>query len=101
MASIRPTTPLPRLGHGLLDRLQLDLDVDPIGDEHATRLERLVPGEAEVLAVDRGRGREADALVAPRVLALAAVLGVEDDLPRDVTDGEVADDAQALGRDDL
>ena len=38
--------------------------------------------------------REAGALVAPRVLALAAALDVERDLAGDVADGEVADEAQ-------
>mgnify|MGYP006996103286 CR=1 FL=1 len=43
------------------DGLGVDLDLHLLADQHAARLEGLVPREAEVLAVDLGAGDEADA----------------------------------------
>ena len=48
------------------DGLDRELDACGLADEQATGLERHVPGEPEVLAVDVGGGAEADALVADR-----------------------------------
>src|SRR3954470_5257603 len=79
-----------------LDGLHLELDVDAIPDEDATCLEQLGPVQAEVLSIEGGRRDESGALVAPRVLRAAAVLDVEDDLPSDIADGEVARHAVAL-----
>src|SRR5690606_16313155 len=59
-------------------------------------LERLVPGEAEVLAVDLGLGREAEDVLAPRVGGGAAELDVEGDLLGHVPDGEVTDDLELV-----
>ena len=50
------------LGGDLLHRLELDRDLDLLADEHAARLERRVPGEAELAAVERGLGGEGDNL---------------------------------------
>jgi len=60
-----------------------------IADQHAACLERLVPLEAELLPVQGALRRETDAFVAPRVLATAAVLGIERDRARDAADGQV------------
>src|SRR5256885_8771821 len=79
---------------GRVDGLHVELDVDAVPDEHAARLEDLVPLEAEILALDRRLRDEADALVAPRVLAAAGGLGVEHDLAGDVADRQRAGDAE-------
>src|SRR5512141_1016758 len=67
-------------GGDLLHGLELDRDLDLLADEHAARLERGVPDEAELAAVEGRLGGEARALVAPGILARAGKLGVEDDL---------------------
>ena len=63
---------------------------DLVADEHAAGLERRVPLDAEVLAVDRAGRREPGLGVAPRVLADAAELEVERDRPGDALDRQVA-----------
>src|SRR5690606_17427289 len=78
------------------DGRALDLDGDLLADQYATGLERLVPGEAEVLAVDLGLGREAEDVLAPRVGGGAAELDVEGDLLGHVPDGEVTDDLELV-----
>src|SRR4026207_399681 len=75
----------------------VDHDVDAIADHHATRLEHLVPGEPELPAVDRGRGAERGAFVAPGILRLTEDLDVEHDVARDALDGQRAVDAQMIG----
>src|SRR5690606_6781439 len=55
-------------------------------------LDELVVRDAEVVAVDGGRGEEGDPLVAPGVRRLAAILAGEDDGPRCAADREVAVD---------
>src|SRR5579862_9666879 len=59
------------------DRLDVDLDVDVLADEHAPRLERLVPLQPVLPAVDASLRGERDALIAPRVLAAAELLDIE------------------------
>ena len=49
-------------GHGL----DVQFDAGRLADEQAAGLERHVPGEPEVFAVDFGRGAESDAFVAER-----------------------------------
>src|SRR5688572_1868938 len=78
---------------GGLNGLDLQLDLDLVADQQAAGLEHLVPPQAEVLAIDRRPGRERHALVAPRILALAAVLDVERHLAGDAADREIAEDA--------
>jgi hypothetical protein len=41
-----------------LDRLDLQLDVDPLADQEAAGLEHLIPPQAEVLPVERRRRDE-------------------------------------------
>src|SRR5690606_24382162 len=79
----------------LLHRLHVQLDPDVVTDEDAARLERLVPAQAPVPAVDLGGRGEARALAAPRILAHSLEDRVERDLHGRVADGEVADDAEA------
>src|SRR4051812_1198143 len=79
--------------------MRLDVNLHIIAHEHAARLERGVPGEAEVAPVDLGLGAEADALAAPRVAAAPLERRVERDLARRAVDRQVADhlEAAALG----
>jgi DNA-binding transcriptional LysR family regulator len=77
------------------DGLDVEVDVDAVADQDAASLEHLIPGESEVLAVDRRLGDEADTLVPPRVLAATTVLDVErylapDAANRQLTNGAVA-----------
>lgn len=76
--------------------LALDLDLDLLADQDAAGLQRLVPGQAELLAVDLGRDREAPDVLAPRVGAGAAVLDGELDRLGDVADGEVTDEGELV-----
>src|SRR6516164_4625782 len=55
-----------------LDELDVESDCDVLADEDAAGFERSVPVEAEVLATDLCCGRQADACVAPRILARGA-----------------------------
>src|SRR5688500_6639981 len=75
----------------------VDRDVDAIADHHTTCLEHLVPGKAELLAVDGRRGAERCPLVAPGILRLTEDLDVEGDLARDALDRQRAVDAQPIG----
>src|SRR5262245_17486665 len=52
---------------GVADRGDVELELDLLGDEDAAGLERGVPGQAPVLAVDGRAALEADAQVAERV----------------------------------
>src|SRR5215831_13858283 len=49
-------------------KLNVERDGDLISHQDASGLERRVPGQAKVFAVDLGRGRQPNALVAPRIL---------------------------------
>src|SRR4249919_2895977 len=51
----------------LVDGFDVDLDEDLLADEEAAGLERLVPRDAELIAVDSRRGVEARSQVSPRV----------------------------------
>jgi hypothetical protein len=56
----------------LLDRLDLQRQLDLVAHQHAAGLQRLVPLQAELAPVDAGRCAEARALAAPGVLAGAS-----------------------------
>src|SRR5687767_3769718 len=60
----------------LLDKLQLDADRDLVADKPAAGLERNIPVETPLLAVDLGLGAEAGAGGAPGALGLPGVLGI-------------------------
>src|SRR6185369_11727746 len=97
----RPCRPRPDLPAAdslalvLVDRLDVELDLHGLADEHAARLERLVPGDPERLAIDlSGRG-EADPSLAAEPDRLALVLHVQGDRPRRSADREVAVEAEA------
>src|SRR5437867_2639629 len=74
----------------LLNAFDVDLDRHVVADEQAAALERFIPREAEVLAVDRGGAVESGALVPTWVLALAEKARVEHDGPRHTMEGEGA-----------
>src|SRR6187402_213731 len=80
------------VGSGVADRGDVELELDLLGDEDAAGLERGVPGEAPVLAVDGGLALEADAGVAERVHGGAGLLELDRDGLGDVLDGQVAGD---------
>src|SRR5215216_2946561 len=82
----------------LLDGLDLELEADLLAHQDTAALERGVPGEAEVLAVDLGAGREAGPAAAPRVGRPTVVLDVESDRPGDAVDGQVAGEREVTGR---
>ena len=70
-----------------------------IAHEEAAGLERLVPGQAEVLAVDLRARRGRAPQVPPRILELEVRrLDREDHGPGDSVNGEVAGDGEAISR---
>src|SRR5207248_776803 len=64
------------LGGGLVERLQIDLDLHVLTDEHPIR-DGHVPGEPERRAIDRRRGGRAKDLSALRVRCDAEELDLE------------------------
>src|SRR5450631_1724107 len=51
-----------------LDELHIQRDGYFLADQNTAGFERCVPGQAEVLAVDLGGGRNRDSRIAPRIL---------------------------------
>src|SRR5690606_34208146 len=82
----------------LENRLNLDGELDLVAHQHASGLQRLVPGEAEVPAVDAAAGAEADALATPRVLPASLVDHVEGHLASHVLDREIAHQLELIAR---
>src|SRR5439155_9565002 len=80
------------------DGLHVELDAHFLSDEHAAGLERKVPGEAPVLAVDFGGRAERDPLIAHRRGAGALELDLERDRTGDLAHGEVAGQRPGAGR---
>src|SRR6478752_789965 len=68
--------PVGRDGSGVADRRDVELELDLLRDQHAAGLERGVPAQAPVLAVDAGATLEADAQVAERVGSKTTVTGL-------------------------
>src|SRR5690349_1060632 len=79
-------------GSGVLDRGDVELELDLLGDEDAAGLESGVPGQAPVLAVDGDGALEADPDVAERVLGGAGLLERDGHGLGDTLDGQVAGD---------
>src|SRR5690606_34970579 len=90
-------------GSGVADRRDVEVQLDLVGDQEATGLQRGVPGQAPVGAQDLRLALEADALVAERVRGGTVVLDVDGQRPRGAEDGQVARDAvlAVVGRLDL
>src|SRR5690348_8038494 len=72
--------------------LHVDRDLDLGADRDAAGFERLVPVQAEVVAVERTAEVKPRALVPPRILAAPLEVRVQLDLARRAADREVADD---------
>ena len=97
----RPGSVIRRCGSkrsGVADRADVELELDLVRDEHAAGLERGVPGEAPVLAVDGDVTLEADPDVAERVLSGAGLLEDDRDRLGGALDGQVAGDASSRRR---
>src|SRR6185437_7361830 len=75
---------------GGLDGGHAHQQLDLVGHEQVAVGESLVPLEVEVAAVDRAAELEADALVAPRILAVLGNLAGELDRLGDALDGDLA-----------
>src|ERR1700742_1083242 len=84
-----PEMPRILMGLGALDGGHAEQQLDVVGDEQVAVREGLVPLEVKLPAVDRGRELEADALVAPRILAVLGDLARELDRPADALDGDL------------
>src|SRR4029078_13124274 len=78
------------------DRGDVDLELDLVRDQEAAGLERGVPGQAPLLAVQGGAALEAEAGVAERGLGGAGQLEVDRDRLGDVLDGQVAGDGPVV-----
>src|SRR6516162_8072716 len=61
-------------------QLKLQADLHLVADDHSSGLERLIPVEPVVLAVDLRRRAEARALAAPRILAASFFHDVQHDV---------------------
>src|SRR5690606_31629061 len=85
-----------RCSAGVADRRDVEGQGDLLADQHAAGLERGVPGDAPVLAVDDDLAGDADALVAERVGRRALELEVDGDGLRGALDGQVAGDPEGL-----
>src|SRR5205814_9780846 len=78
---------------GRQDGLDLEVDADGLAHQDPARLERLVPGDPELLAIDLRGGREGDPALAPQVRRrIAVVLGLQRDRSGQLLAGGVADD---------
>src|SRR5579863_9021836 len=74
-----------------LEKLRFEGEVDVFADQEAAGFEGRVPGKAEVLAIDFGRGGDADAGVAPGVFAgSGGAFYRKSDRLGDAVDSEVA-----------
>src|SRR5580765_4892136 len=74
----------------VLDRLDLERDPHLVAEEESALVERLVPDDPEVLAIQRHLGGEPGAGAAPRIRRLAQVRHRERDALPDAADAERA-----------
>src|SRR5207245_9424209 len=77
-------------GLGGRDGLDGQFDTDALADEEPAGLERHVPGEPEVLAVDVGGGAEPDTLVAHGGAPAAVEVDLQGDGPAGAAHAQVA-----------
>jgi hypothetical protein len=82
------TLPVFRQSHGL----ELRGERDPVTDHHTAGFEHEIPGQPEVLAADRARHGEADALVASVIDDHLGARHVEHNPACDAADREIAGD---------
>src|SRR3954447_24414614 len=90
----RPSSRVPHPSLGRLHQLDVDRELDVLAYDEAAGLERLIPGEAELLAVDLALRLEAHPLAAPRVLAATLELGIECHFVRLIADREITDEGE-------
>src|SRR6478735_11494085 len=83
-------------GSGLLGELDVDDELDLLGDQDAALFEVGVPGQAPVGAVELAGGLEGGLVVAPGVGGDAVELDVEGDRLGDALDGQVAGEGVAV-----
>src|SRR6185437_2481437 len=80
-----------------LKQLDFQADLDLVPDQHAASLERLVPAQAEILAVDLAGGLEAAAGAAPGIFGDGGgCFDRERDWLGHAMDGEIAGHAVAI-----
>src|SRR5258708_7816515 len=72
--------------------LHVELDVHALAEHDAAGIERLVPGEAEILSIERRLREKPYSLAAPRVARATTVLDVQRNLAGVTANGEVAND---------
>src|ERR1044071_7636670 len=86
---------------GALDRRDVEVQLDLVGNEDATGLQGRVPGEAPLGAQDLGLALEAHALVAERVLRGAVELQVDGERLGGAEDLQVTGDAVVVATEGL
>src|SRR3979411_680994 len=96
LGSAAPLLPFLQRSSGRADGLNLDLHLHVIADQHPPCLERRIPDQPELAAIDLGGSAEAHAAAAPGILAGALVDRVESDFLRDAANREVADHLERL-----
>src|SRR6266496_4456160 len=79
------------ISKGLFNGFHSELDLDDVTHKETTGLQGQVPGQSEVVAVDRGPGIEGDNLPAHGILPTSGELGVQHDLACDAADGQIPD----------
>src|SRR6478735_10306655 len=84
------------VGSGLLGELDVDDELDLLGDQDAALFQAGVPGQAPVGAVELAGGLEGGLVVAPGVGGDAVELDVEGDRLGDALDGQVAGEGVAV-----
>src|ERR1700690_655348 len=82
-----------RSGRVGLHRRDLQRDLDLVGEQRSARIERLIPDQAEISAVELAVQLELDPIAARLARCLAETPG-ELDLPCDATHRELAHDIQ-------
>src|SRR5262245_27230986 len=84
-------------GSSLPNRLDSELDRHGVADQDAAGLQLLVPGQAELAAIELGAGGEAGHRETLRIAPATLDLGVQHDRASRPTDGQVAVQQQPPG----
>ena len=81
-------------GPSSLHRRDIECDLHLVAEERSARLERLIPAEAEISAVELSTQLELDPFISARLACRPAQLRVERDLTGDAAHRQVADELQ-------